>query len=315
MSVERRRTTDCLRHERLAAEPLPTLTSCAGGPPGNHRAAETSRLDTRQTRQAATDDALAQERALADASVTARDETLGLVSHDLRNMLNGIAGFATLIELDAAERPELLVFAEHAQRIQRASARMDRLISDLVDVASISAGRLSVVRAPGELSQLVSEAVEVHRPQAQHLGISLSCEAVAHDGVVAFDADRIHQVLHNLLGNALKFTPVSGQVTVRIEHVGADMCTSVHDTGVGIPEALLGAIFERFVQVSPGKRPGSGLGLYICRCIVQEHGGRIWAESHLGRGSTFRFTLPVCAPANEVLPRSGLRQHTVSEEA
>ncbi|HEX6275439.1 MAG TPA: ATP-binding protein, partial [Polyangiaceae bacterium] len=110
---------------------------------------------------------------------------------------------------------------------------------------------------------------------------------------VSFDPARVLQVLVNLLSNAIKFTPPNGRVVVGVECIGEELRFKVSDTGEGIPLAKLEAIFERFVQVTEKDRRGVGLGLYISKCIVQGHGGRIWAESTLGTGSTFCFTLPI----------------------
>jgi signal transduction histidine kinase len=239
-----------------------------------------------------TDKDLHTERARSDDALATRDEVLGVVSHDLRNMLNGIIGFAALIEEDSrSDRPEDI--ALHARRIQRSGARMSRLVGDLVDLASISAGRLAVTLVVGDPAQVVAEAAETFEQQAAARGITLTTEIVGPLSLVALDPARILQVLINLLSNAIKFTLPNGRVAVRLERVGSEMLFSFHDTGVGIPADELGAIFERFHQVSKNDRRGVGLGLYISKCIVQGHGGRIWAESTIGVGSTFSFTLPI----------------------
>ena len=116
---------------------------------------------------------------------------------------------------------------------------------------------------------------------------------------VAFDAARILQVLCNLLSNALKFTPAQGSIVVRLEHVDDNVVCCVSDTGEGIPDDKLEAVFDRFVQLTKNDRRGVGLGLFISKCIVQGHGGRIWVENRIGAGSTFCFTLPVEASAGD----------------
>jgi signal transduction histidine kinase len=133
--------------------------------------------------------------------------------------------------------------------------------------------------------------VDSFRAQAAASGISL-VEVLAPALVAAFDHARILQVLINLLGNAIKFTPADGKVVVRVERIEDEIRFAVSDTGVGIPTESLEAVFERFRQVNANDRRGVGLGLYIARCIVRGHGGRIWAESKTGEGSTFCFTLP-----------------------
>jgi signal transduction histidine kinase len=243
-----------------------------------------------------TDEDLSRERVRSDNAVSTRDDFLGIVSHDLRNMLGVMVGFAGLIAREASpqagESPSEKIVG-HAQRIQRSGARMNRLIGDLVDLASIEAGNLAVSREVGDLIPIVTEAVDTFHAQASASGVSLVAEIGALLPLVAFDSARILQVLANLLGNAIKFTPPNGRVAVRAERVGDDIRLAVSDTGVGVPPDQLDAVFERYVQVAKDDRRGVGLGLYISKCIVQGHGGRIWVESTLGQGSVFCFTLPV----------------------
>lgn len=242
-----------------------------------------------------TDEDLSRERQRSDEALAVRDDFLGIVSHDLRNMLNSIVLSAGAIEADAAgERAGDII--QHARRIRRGGARMSRLIGDLVDVASIEAGALAVTREDVDATSIVAEAVETFQAQAATHHITLQAEVVAPLPTIAFDPARILQVLGNLLSNAIKFTPDGGHVTVRAHRDGADLCMCVSDTGVGIPADKLEVVFERFLQLRSDRR-GLGLGLYISKCIVQGHGGRIWAESELGVGSTFCFTLPQPAAA------------------
>jgi signal transduction histidine kinase len=243
-----------------------------------------------------TDRDLLSERARADHALAARDEFLGIVSHDLRNMLNSVVGFAALIETAMTRKDHEVQVGEHARRIRRAGARMGRLVGDLVDVASIEAGRLAMTRDIGDPTHVVNEAVETFQAQASANGISLLTEIVTPSPLAAFDPARILQVLTNLLGNAIKFTPEGGTVLVRVEHIGEEIRFLVSDTGIGIANDQLTAVFQRFLQIAQNDRRGVGLGLYISKCIIEGHGGRIWAESRLGKGSTFCFTLPVHAP-------------------
>jgi signal transduction histidine kinase len=170
---------------------------------------------------------------------------------------------------------------------------MNRLVGDLVDIASIEAGTLAVTRELGNPMQIVMEAVDTFQAQASASGVSLRAEIMPTSPLAAFDPARILQVLINLLTNALKFTPASGQVVVRVGPVEGELRFAVCDTGAGIPTDQLEAVFERFLQVTKNDRRGVGLGLYISKCIVQGHGGRIWAESTMGEGSTFSFTPPI----------------------
>jgi signal transduction histidine kinase len=239
-----------------------------------------------------TDKDLLSERTRSDDALAIRDEFLGIVSHDLRNMLNAIVLSAGLIEEGAGRSDHAQQVARQAQRIQRSSARMSRLIGDLIDVASIEAGALTVTREPSDPAQVVVEAAETFQAHATANGVSLAVQLVPPLPVTAFDPARILQVLINLLSNAIKFTPPGGNVTVGAECVGSDLCFTVTDTGPGIPADKLDKIFERFLQLAKNDRRGVGLGLYISKCIVQGHGGRIWVESTLDAGSSFHFALP-----------------------
>jgi signal transduction histidine kinase len=236
-----------------------------------------------------TDQDLLSERVRSDGAVATRDDFLGIVSHDLRNMLGAVVGFASMIETGMS--PEQVVI--HAQRIQRSGARMNRLIGDLVDVASIETGTLAVTCEVGDPAHVVGEAMDAFHGKASEHGLSLVADIVPPASLAAFDPARLLQVLSNLLSNAIKFTPAGGNIVVRVERIGGDIRFAIGDTGPGIPDDKLEAIFGRFLQVTRNDRRGVGLGLYISKCIVHGHGGRIWAENRVGGGSTFFVTLPL----------------------
>jgi signal transduction histidine kinase len=240
----------------------------------------------------ATDHDLSQERARSDKALAMRDDFMGIVSHDLLNLLNAMVGVSSLIEKEVAEENHVERVVAHARRVQRSGARMRRLVGDLVDVASIEAGVLAVTRTVGDPADVVAEAVETFQAQASGSGIALTTDIEPGVPSVAFDAARILQVLCNLLSNALKFTPAQGTVVVRLAHVDDTVVFCVSDTGEGIPTDKVEAVFDRFVQLTKNDRRGVGLGLFISKCIVQGHGGRIWVENRAGPGSTFCFSLP-----------------------
>jgi signal transduction histidine kinase len=240
-----------------------------------------------------TDQNLLEERARADEALATRDEFLGIVGHDLRNMLASVIGAATMIEKAHLTKSPAETIRRNAQSIARWSARMNRLVGDLLDVASIEAGALAVSREPGNPADVVLEVVEAFQSQAVARELGLVAEVSTPLPVVSFDAARVFQVLANLLSNAFKFTPSKGQVVVRVERIDDDVRFGVSDTGAGIDPERLDEIFERFHQLDSTDRRGVGLGLYISKSIVQGHGGKIWVESELGKGSTFYFTLPV----------------------
>jgi signal transduction histidine kinase len=241
-----------------------------------------------------TDKDLLAERARADIDLATRDEFMGIVSHDLRNLLHSVIGFAGLIAEEVAEPEHTTSVRRHAERIQRSGARMNRLIGDLVDVASIEAGLLAVTPEPSDPVQVATEAIETFQTQATAAGVRLVVHAPRPVGMCEIDPSRILQVLINLLSNAIKFTPRDGCVTVAVTlPVGDDAVSfSVEDSGQGIPRDKLEVIFERFHQVVKNDRRGMGLGLFISKCIVEGHGGHIWATSELGVGSKFSFTVP-----------------------
>ena len=240
-----------------------------------------------------TDRFLLTERARSDDALANRDNFLGLVSHDLRNLLSGIVLDAELLSERAPEDEEGKKTLLATARIQRYAARMNRLIGDLVDVASIDAGKLALAPAPGDAAALIAEAVETFQAPASARRIALKTDLDECPLLAEFDHDRMLQVLANIIANALKFTSEGGSIRIRSECAGDELRFSISDTGSGIPGNLLEAIFERFWQAGKDDRRGVGLGLFISRCIVEAHGGRIWAESEPGEGSTIRFTLPL----------------------
>lgn len=240
-----------------------------------------------------TDLHLLTERARSDDALSHRDDFLGIVSHDLRNLLSGIVMSAGDLAHNAPPGEEGDRVYEGTQSIQRYAARMNRLIGDLVDVVSIDAGKLALTPTRGDCAELIAEAVDTFRSVATRGGISLEAELDETPLLAVFDRDRMLQVLANLIANAIKFTARDGRITVRGARKGDGVLICVRDSGSGIPAEKLDTIFDRFWQVGKNDRRGLGLGLYIARCIVEAHGGRIWAESREGEGSELRFTVPV----------------------
>jgi len=243
-----------------------------------------------------TDRYLRSERIRSDDALANRDDFLAIVTHDLRDLLGGIALSARVLSKRAPENEHGKNTLAEAMRIERYAARMNRLIGDLVDVASIDAGRLAVTPAINDMATLVGEAEDAFRATALAKGISMETRMAAAPLFAAFDYERILQVLANLISNSLKFTPEGGKILVSGAREAGLIRLCVVDTGSGIPEDALSSIFERFSQVGKNDRRGLGLGLYISRCIVEAHGGQIWAQSKLGAGSRISFTLPCARP-------------------
>jgi len=227
----------------------------------------------------------------AQEAVRVREDLLAIVSHDLRNPLGVVLASSALL-LKSSLPPEK---EERARRqieaIQRAANRMNRLIRDLLDFASIQEGRLSVHLHAQDAVAIVNEVLEALEPLATPKQLRLVHETSA-EVRVACDHDRVVQLFSNVIGNAIKFTPDGGTITVRAVRQGSDVRFAVMDTGPGIPAEERPHVFDRYYQARRKNREGIGLGLSIARGIVEAHGGRIWVESEEGRGSTFYFTLP-----------------------
>jgi PAS domain S-box-containing protein len=233
----------------------------------------------------------------AERAIAARDEVLAIVAHDLRNPLGTILMQAQILGggLDEPESPA----RKASGRIEHAARRMNRLIQDLLDVTRVEAGQVALERAALPTRELAAEAVEAQRTLAAAASIELRLDAGEHLPDLFADRHRVLQVFENLIGNALKFTPAGGRITVgAVPHAGFVLCW-VRDTGPGIPAQDQPHLFDRFWQarrIRAEKRSGAGLGLPIVKGIIEAHGGRIWVESAPGEGSTFYFTLPTTAP-------------------
>ncbi len=242
--------------------------------------------------------ARAQDRAAreeAEAAASAREEILAIVSHDLRNPLGAILMAASSLQLLDAVDPRARRVRSIADRIQRNAERMTRLIEDLVDFASMQLGRLAVATAPHTPADVVASTVEMFEPLAGERSIRLEVTPLIDLPLVICDRERAVQVLSNLMSNALKVTAHSGVVQVGARtHVErtAEIEFWVEDSGPGIAADELPHLFERYWRGKQAGYRGTGLGLSIAKGIVDAHGGRIWAESTVGVGSRFTFTLP-----------------------
>lgn len=231
-------------------------------------------------------------RVAAEEAARSREEILAIVSHDLRNPLNAALMSAALL-LELLPDGERTMERTQLQIIKRSTERMTRLIQDLLDVARIEAGHLSVEAHPIEVNALLREAVEVHLPVADVEGIRLEARVSGRGERILADHERLVQVLSNLVGNALKFTGKGGSILVTAEALEGEVRISVADSGPGIPAESLPHLFTPFWQARKADRRGAGLGLPIAAGIVEAHGGAIWAESEVGKGSTFSFTVPL----------------------
>lgn len=227
-------------------------------------------------------------------AVQARDDLVAVVSHDLKNPLGVIEMQAAVLLRTAQpvdEEPSRRLRAS-AECIQRAVARMNALIHDLLDLAAIEAGRFGLNCRTEDVREVVEEALTILRPLATGKHITLEAQ-LAEAARIELDRERFFQVLSNLVGNAIKFTPDGGTVTVRTDRAGDELLFTVKDTGPGVAADQLPHVFDRYWQAAHKRRHGSGLGLYIAKGIVEAHGGRIWVEPPSAGGACFRFTLPM----------------------
>jgi signal transduction histidine kinase/DNA-binding response OmpR family regulator len=227
----------------------------------------------------------------AQQAALAREEMIAVVSHDLRNPLS-IVGL-TLQRLRGMPEVVQRAGAASLDRAEKALARTTRLLDDLLEIARIDAGAVVLRRVPLQVGDFVTEITDLHRPLADEKQISLSLALEPDLPTVAIDRDRLGQVLANLIGNALKFTPAGKQVVVGAERADGFVRFFVADEGPGIAPDHLQRIFERFYRTPNANAPGTGLGLAIARGIVAAHGGTIEATSELGAGARFSFTIPI----------------------
>ena len=226
-------------------------------------------------------------------AVAARDEVLGVVSHDLGNPLSAVRVSARVVTrlLEAGETAQAVV---HLGAIRESVLQAERLIQDLLEVRRIESGRLKLVRRPELVGPLIDEAVRSHRPLADERGVTLRPEVRADlPATIVVDADRIRQVFSNLIGNALKFTPPGGTITVGADPGDDAVDFWVLDTGPGLDDRALSRVFDRFWQARQQGSHGIGLGLSIAKGMTEAHGGTIRVDSTPGEGSRFTFRIPV----------------------
>jgi PAS domain S-box-containing protein len=224
------------------------------------------------------------------ASLRARDEMMGVVSHDLRNPVAAVKMLSRTLLL--APRNDGTQTRESIELIAQAAEQMDALIRDLLDVNRLDAGQLVVSAVPMDPSVLLTDSLQTLRPLVAEKGISLDLEIDAELPKVMADRERVQQALSNLIGNAIKFSPAGSKIVVVPRREADQVVISVVDNGRGIAAEQLPRVFDRYWQSSRTDRQGAGLGLAIAKGIVEAHGGRIWIESTPGEGTTASFSLP-----------------------
>jgi len=233
----------------------------------------------------------------AQRAIQMREDLLAVVSHDLRSPLSSISMNAQLIAKNWKSDPR-----ERSRRIKNSVVVMDRLISDLLDLSKIEGGHLELEKTFLNIDQLVQEVTELVSGIAEEKSISIGLKLSGDVTEVAGDHDRIMQVFSNIIGNAIKFSAREETITLGTEAKDGEVVFWVSDKGPGIAKGELLHLFDRYWQGNDqkSKHAGVGLGLYIAKQMVEAHGGRIWAESEVGKGSTFYFTLPLSSPLKKV---------------
>lgn len=250
----------------------------------------------------------------------AKTEFISTVSHELRTPMTSIKGYADLLMLGMAG--PLSEQQKHFIGIIRNNAeRMVTLVSDLLDISRIEAGRIQLDLRAVHIHEVVGHVVNTVQGRAQSKGLSLQIDVPEDLPPVWGDSNRVAQILTNLISNAIQYTPPGGQVTVSARASGDMLEVSVADTGIGISQENQQKIFDRFFRADDPlvqETSGTGLGLPITASLVQMHGGQIWVESELGKGSTFTFTLPLAtvrAAAPSPAPPVGTMVLVVEDEA
>ena len=228
----------------------------------------------------------------------AKSEFVSIVSHEFRTPLTGIQGFSEMMRDEDLPIAEM---KEYAADIHKDALRLTRMITEMLDLSRMEAGRMTLNLEPTDLNAVVSDVAERVRPQAPGHPITLALDPSLP--LIPGDRDRLTQVAGNLLSNAVKYSPTGGEIVVATERSGTNAHLAVRDHGMGIPVDALETIWERYARVdSPETKgiQGTGLGLPIVRQIVTLHGGRVWAESEPGRGSVFHVLLPLAASSQAV---------------
>ena len=232
-------------------------------------------------------------RRASDAANMAKSEFLANMSHELRTPLNSIIGFSEIM-IDGLAGTVTDKQKEYLRDIWESGKHLLRLINDVLDLSKIEAGRMELELGEFPLHKLIEESVVMFREKALRHRIALSTDVSVDIGMITADERKLKQVLFNLLGNAFKFTPDDGRVGVGALKKDGEVQITVWDTGIGIAEKDGKSLFQPFQQLDTKltkKYEGTGLGLYLCKKIVELHGGRIWCESEVGRGTRFTFTI------------------------
>jgi signal transduction histidine kinase len=226
----------------------------------------------------------------------AKSDFVSIVSHEFRTPLTGIQGFSEMMQGEDLTLEEM---REYAGDINKDAHRLNRMITEMLDLDKMESGRMEIHHEPVDLNAIVTEATDHMRPNAPRHPLTLRLDPMV--GEMSGDRDKLTQVMTNLLSNAVKYSPAGGGITITTRVEGEMVHVFVRDAGMGIPPDSLEKVFERYSRLESGATryiQGTGLGLPISRQIIEMHGGRAWVESTLGEGSVFQFTLPLVAVAS-----------------
>jgi signal transduction histidine kinase len=226
----------------------------------------------------------------------AKSDFVSIVSHEFRTPLTGIQGFSEMMVEEDLSYEEMKEFAGD---INKDAKRLNRLITEMLDLDRMESGRMELTREPVELNDLIRGVVGLVQPNAPHHRVVLQLGPDLPE--LQADHDKLTQVVTNLLNNAVKYSPDGGDIEIKSQVLEDEVQVSVRDHGTGIPASAIESVFERYTRVESTARyvQGTGLGLPIVRQIVQMHGGTVWVESELGQGSTFFVRIPLTPDFSE----------------
>ncbi len=269
--------------------------------------AQNEELQAQAQEMTAQQQELAEKTRELEAASKAKSEFLASMSHELRTPLNAIIGFSELL-LDGTAGGINAEQGEYLRDVLTGGEHLLNLINDILDLSKIEARKMEFRLGNINVADIISEVTQTVKPLVAEKKLELKTSIAKNLPLVRAGASRIKQVLLNLLGNAIKFTPAGGKITIKVSEAANWCQISVTDTGIGIKKEDQGRLFEAFTQIiTPGgKKEGTGLGLAIAKQIVEAHRGRIWVTSEFGQGSTFFFTLPIAVKPDKVIePESG----------
>lgn len=301
VELERSRVDAAMVHERESRTALMThILEQEREQTDQNRFSERTRTDsaTNRASQILSDEIA--EHSITRGSLTTRDEFLAIVSHDLRNPMGAVSSCAAMLLDTPGFQGITAEIRIYLQLMKRNADTSLRLISDLLDMERVAEGKFELQLKLWSIDEIIADCLENFIHQAAAKSLTLTADVAPGMDKILCDRDRVTQIITNILGNAVKFTHVGGSVTIKARMVAEGLEVSVVDKGPGIPEEKQAQIFQRFAQLKSKDRTGLGLGLYISKMLVEAHKGKLWVESKVNEGSTFRFTVPFHKPPEDL---------------